>query len=185
MPPESTILTIELSSGLRLSTTRANSTAALLFRRALGIPIDNSAIDSKNFAVNLIQQIGDEAFDRGLARAIVQVFPDIDKDLVWFDNPAKSPQSSIVGLPIEDVMTIAIEVVKRGTEKKPPKARFSAIQEAAQLTQVPSYPWEPDGFEMVEIDGGDDADRLVALLESGDEAGFKQGLMALLKSADN
>jgi hypothetical protein len=150
MPPESTILTIELSSGLRLSTTRANSTAALLFRRALGIPIDNSAIDSKNFAVNLIQQIGDEAFDRGLARAIVQVFPDIDKDLVWFDNPAKSPQSSIVGLPIEDVMKIALEVVLHGTEKKPAKARQSPIQEAAQLNQDIQYLWEQDSFEVAD-----------------------------------
>jgi hypothetical protein len=132
------MLTIKLSTGLTLTTDRANSTAAMIFRQAFGIPLEGLTTPeaSQALALEVFNKIGTPEFDEQVARAIVQVFPGIPDDLCWYQDPARKPASSIIGLELQDILTIAVEVVTAGTAKlqKPaPKKPASPLREAAPL----------------------------------------------------
>jgi hypothetical protein len=110
---------ITLSNGTTITSTAAPSTAALIVSQAFNIPLDDSLSSpdaAKNFAVKLVGSIGQPWFDESVARAIVQVFPDIDRSLVWYQDPSKSVPHSISGLPVQDLMAIAFTVVSEGTK---------------------------------------------------------------------
>jgi hypothetical protein len=132
------MLTIKLSTGLTLTTDRANSTAAMIFRQAFGIPLEGLTTPeaSQALALEVFNKIGTPGFDEQVARAIVQVFPGIPDDLCWYQDPTKKPASSIIGLELQDILTIAVEVVTAGTaklQKTAPKKPASPLREAARL----------------------------------------------------
>jgi hypothetical protein len=123
------MLTIKLSTGLTLTTDRANSTAAMIFRQAFGIPLEGLTTPeaSQALALEVFNKIGTPEFDEQVARAIVQVFPFIPDDLCWYQDPTKKPASSIIGLELQDILAIAVEVVTAGTAKLQKPAPKKAV----------------------------------------------------------
>lgn len=137
------MLTITLSNGQTLQTDRANSTAALMFRQVLGIPM-HGLLNAEKTAIEVLNRIGTAEFDEAMARAIVSIFPSISPDLVWYQDVSRSPHSSIIGLQMSDILKIAIEVVTEGTKAIKPETvkRISPLEEARSLTPIAVDPFE-------------------------------------------
>jgi hypothetical protein len=152
---------ITLSNGTTIVSTAAPSTAALIISQAFNIPLDDSLSSpdaAKDFAVKLIGSIGQPWFDESVARAIVQVFPDIDRSLAWYQDLSKSVPHSISGLPVQDLMTIAFTVVSEGTKamqsidvgtlqesiSNPKKPAKSPLKEAAEPAKEEKPDTRPD-----------------------------------------